>query len=78
LIAAQRDAVGLNEGGRPKKTGLSENPVSKSATLAEAGIDKNLADRARKLAAVPEKKFETMLGDWRALTAKSLTLKKLL
>jgi hypothetical protein len=29
-------------GGRPSKTGFSENPVS----FADAGIDKNLADRA--------------------------------
>jgi hypothetical protein len=45
MMAAQKATVGLSEGGRPK-TGLSENPVSKP-TLAEAGIDKNLANRAR-------------------------------
>ena len=34
-------------------------------TLAEAGIDKNLAKRARALAAVPEQKFEELLGEKR-------------
>ena len=48
LMAAQRDAGMMDVGGRPK-TGLRENPVP---TLADAGIDKNLADRARKLAGV--------------------------
>lgn len=53
LMQAQKETVGLSQGGRPEKTGSNSNPVSKPATLAEAGIDKNLADRARKLAAVP-------------------------
>jgi hypothetical protein len=44
-MAEQKASVGLNEGGRPKKTGLPKNPVS-PPSLAEAGIDKNLADRA--------------------------------
>jgi hypothetical protein len=39
----QKETVGLNEGGRPSKTGLSETPV---LTLASQGIDKNLANRA--------------------------------
>jgi hypothetical protein len=34
-------------------------------TLAEAGIDKNLADRARKFAAIPEREFEGILADRR-------------
>src|ERR1700722_8420067 len=57
LMKAQDEAVGLSKGGRPPKTGLSENPVSK-ATLKEAGIDKNLAHRARSAAAVPEEQFD--------------------
>lgn len=65
LMAAQRDAGMLSGGGRPsEKTGFSDNPVSKP-TLSDAGIDKNLANRARKLAAVPEKEFESHLSDWR-------------
>jgi phage N-6-adenine-methyltransferase len=34
-------------------------------TLAEAGIDKHLAHRARKLAAMPLQKFEARVDDWR-------------
>src|SRR5262249_51970551 len=43
LIEAQKQTVGLAKGGKPyqgRSTGLAKNPV---ATLAEAGIDKNLA-----------------------------------
>ncbi len=36
-----------------------------TAALADAGIDKKLSARAQQLAAVPEKKFNAMLGDWR-------------
>jgi hypothetical protein len=34
-------------------------------TFADAGIDKHLAHTARKLAAVPEVKFEKLVSDWR-------------
>ena len=34
----------------PQKTGLSKNPA---ITLAEIGVDKNLAHQARKFAALP-------------------------
>lgn len=69
LIQAQRETVGLNEGtagaGRPKKGGSNADPPKDPRpTLAEAGIDKHLADRARKLAAVQPDKFEDMLADW--------------
>lgn len=69
LIAAQRASVGLAKGGgtgsnqHQRATGLQQNPAA-LPSLAEAGIDKNLADRARKLAAVPEKKFNAMLDEW--------------
>jgi hypothetical protein len=33
--------------GRPPEIGLRENPINQPITLAEAGIDKNLAHRAR-------------------------------
>ena len=46
MMEEQRETVGLNEGGRPK-TGSRDDPVSKP-TLADAGIDKHLADRARR------------------------------
>jgi hypothetical protein len=61
LIQAQKETSGLNGGGRPKKTGLNENPVS----LAEAGIDKNLAHRARKLAGMTDEQFERAIDDAR-------------
>ena len=41
-------------------TGVKRIPVIR-ASLAEAGIDKNLAHRARSLAAVPAEKFEELL-----------------
>ena len=51
MMAAHKDAGLLNEGGRPcKTTGVSDTPVN--PTLAQAGIDKNLAKAARK--AYPE------------------------
>jgi hypothetical protein len=48
----QKETVGLNEGGRPKKTG-SDIELVIVPTLADAGIDKKLSSRAQKLAAVP-------------------------
>lgn len=62
LIAAQKESGGLQHGGDRKSRDAS-GPL-KPITLDEAGIDKHLADRARKLAAVPEEKFEAMLGEW--------------
>lgn len=66
LMEAQKSVVGVNAGGRPK-TGVNKTPVTETpATLAEAGIDKNLAKRARTYAAVPEDKFEKLLKDKRS------------
>lgn len=66
LMAAQRDA-----GLMAKPTGANQHvdrvvpkPEAK-ITLAEAGIDKNLANRARKYAAVPEAQFESILAERR-------------
>ena len=71
IIKAQRDTVGLAKGGQPYQnpTGQDKVPVEASPTLAEIGIDKNLSSRAQKLAAVPEDKFEGMLGGWRERVA---------
>lgn len=67
MMASQRDAGLMAKGGQPyQATGLQENPVGPAPTLAEAGIDKNLADRARKFAAIPESEFDSTLTDWRA------------
>lgn len=65
LMAAQRETVGLAPAGRPREIGLEENPIIRPITLSEAGIDKNLADRARKYAAVPAQEFESILSDRR-------------
>ena len=54
LMAEDRAAGKLAKPGNPNW--VSEKP--NSPTLAEQGIDKNLADNARKLAAMPEAKFE--------------------
>jgi hypothetical protein len=56
LISAQKATVGLNRGAKGSKvTGVQRTPVKDDRpTLAEAGIDKNLAQRARKLAAMSE------------------------
>lgn len=64
LIAAQKSSVGLAPAGR-KKIGSTPDPITAPATLAEAGIDKHLADRARKLAALPPEKFERVVEHWR-------------
>lgn len=47
----------------PRIGDITEAP--RPITLAEAGIDKHLADRARKYAAVPEAKFEGILAERR-------------
>jgi phage N-6-adenine-methyltransferase len=66
LMKAQARTVGLPKGGRPTKTtGLKNNPVSGLPTLDEAGIDKNLANRARKLAALNAEEFEAKVETWR-------------
>jgi phage N-6-adenine-methyltransferase len=69
LMAMQSGSVGLAKGGEQyKTTGSKSDPViaaERLPTLAENGIDKHLADRARKYAAVPEKEFEAILADRR-------------
>jgi phage N-6-adenine-methyltransferase len=64
MIVAQKQTVGLGQAGRPRKIGSDSEPI-KPPTLAEVGIDKKLSARAQKIAAVPEAKFEGMIGDWR-------------
>ena len=76
MMQAQRETVGLAKGGKPyqgksRSTGLAKNPV---ATLAEAGINKNLAHEGRKLGALSEQEFEQAVVDVREAT-KSATAK---
>jgi N6-adenosine-specific RNA methylase IME4 len=66
LIGAQKEAIGLSRGGRPTKTGLSENPVL--PTLAMQGVDKNLAHDARVLGKLSQQEFEEKIADARAAT----------
>jgi N6-adenosine-specific RNA methylase IME4 len=67
LIRLQKESVGLARAGR-KKIGFSENPIS-APSLAAAGIDKNLAHRSRKAAAVDEDKFQAQIAEDRRLAA---------
>ena len=66
LMAAQRASVGT---ARPPGANQHQDRVAPKPeappTLAEAGIDKNLAHRARALAAVPEEQFEELLDEKR-------------
>jgi hypothetical protein len=51
LRQAQKESVGLSEG--TKGSPVKGARVDEKPTLASQGIDKNLADRARKYAAIP-------------------------
>ena len=67
LMAAQKEAGLLKPGG---DTGRNQHEAwvadgPKPPTLSEVGIDKHLADRARKLAAVPAAEFEGRVQQWR-------------
>lgn len=71
MIRGQKQTTGLNQGAVAGKTGSRGVPVLDSRpTLADAGIDKKLSSRAQKLAAVPESKFEGMIGEWRGRVEK--------
>ena len=52
IMKAQADAGMMATAGRPQEIGLQTNPIISPPTLSEMAIDKNLADRARKLAAI--------------------------
>lgn len=69
LMAGQREAGMLSAGNPTFGNGFNDNPLEKPITLAEAGIDKNLADRARKFAAIPEEEFNETISDWRSRVA---------
>ncbi len=69
LIVAQKETVGLGQPGVKPQLSAHGEP-NRRATLADAGIDKKLSSRAQKLAAVPEEKFEGMMGEWRERVGK--------
>jgi hypothetical protein len=64
LMEADRKAGKLAKGprgqlkGKTSSGGLRKNPPEGGRSLKKQGIDKNLADRARRAAALPEAKFE--------------------
>jgi hypothetical protein len=66
LMKAQAKAVGK---AKPRGSNQHEERVSRKpdapATLAEAGIDKNLAHRARKFASIDDKVFDQAMEDAR-------------
>ena len=51
-MEAQREAGLMADGGDAMRARVTGKPEVAPITLAEAGIDKNLADRARKYAAM--------------------------
>jgi N6-adenosine-specific RNA methylase IME4 len=63
LIQAQRQTVGLAQGTRGSK--IKGARVDDKPTLAEAGIDKNLAHQARVLGKLSDEKFEQAIADAR-------------
>ena len=69
LIRLQKETVGLATGGQVggirKLDGTRKEPSNRPPTLAEAGIDKKLSSRAQKMAAIPDDKFEGIVGEWR-------------
>lgn len=72
LMQAQRETEGLNAGAKGRgsnqhKVRIATGPTP--PTLADAGIDKHLADRARKLAAMPHPAFEARVAEWRETVA---------
>ncbi|TFH41406.1 MAG: hypothetical protein E4H01_15045 [Lysobacterales bacterium] len=66
LMEAQGEAGLLNKGGGDHRV---ESGPGAMPTLAEAGINKHLADRARKMAAIPEAEFNGIVDDWRGRVA---------
>jgi hypothetical protein len=74
LRVAQKATVGLNVGtagkGRPSLGGVFETPPKDDRpTLTGAGIDKNLAKRARTLGELSDEEFEAAVKENRARIA---------
>ena len=73
-MAAQREIVGMARPPGDNQYGRAEDRVFKkpdpqSPTLAEAGIDKNLAHQARTLAAMPRDDLDRVIAEGRARIA---------
>lgn len=66
LIRKQKETVGLNQGGRPRKKPVPpEEQVSEKPKLAEGGISRKLSSRAQRSADVDDKAFELIVADHR-------------
>jgi len=74
MMAAQEKAKGAREPGTKRGT---TRVIEKPASLAAAGIDKNLAHRARSKAAMPKAKFEAMVAAGREETMKAAERREL-
>lgn len=78
MMAEQRAAGLLATGTRGQLAGgsVTDPPATpaESLTLAEAGIDKHLAARARKAAAMPAEKYQAKIERQLALAAKAATI----
>jgi len=72
MLGDQKRTVGLASGGGDKRSDqrVKQRPGD-LPSLAEVGIDKYLADRARKWAAMSEEEYAKHLGIWRAEAARS-------
>jgi N6-adenosine-specific RNA methylase IME4 len=68
MMAEQRETVGTAQG-RRTDLGPQQTQVG---TLTEAGIDKHLADRARKLARLPATEFENVVIETRETVARGV------
>ena len=62
LIRSQKETTGLNRGGNPNLP--TPTKAEGVATLAQAGIDHKHSSRSQKVAAIPEAKFEGIIGRW--------------
>lgn len=78
LIEEQKETIGLNRGaaaggGKNGSRGVFKTPRDLRPTLASQGIDKNLAKQARRLAALPEEKFQEAISNARDATQRVLS-----
>lgn len=63
LMQAQKAAGGFERGG-DRRSKAASGPL-KPITIAEVGIDRHLAERARKFAAVTSAEFERFVDEWK-------------
>ena len=67
MLADEKAAGGLDPAASLKRgpVVVAHDHGKRPATLADAGISKDLSSRAQKLAAVPPAEFEAEVGEWR-------------